>query len=95
MTYRLPQFLLRRLNTRPYFMGSLSYGDERCHACHAENSVWFVDSEIWNAVMDDDGGILCPTCFMIVAEARELVEPNVIWKLVPQAQPPSIPKRRR
>ena len=50
--------------------------DTICQECGGPNPVWLVDNEIWNAVMGDEGGILCPTCFMIKAD-----DGHVIWKV--------------
>ncbi len=46
-----------------------SDGDTKCQKCFGLNPVWYCDSLMWNTVMGNDGGILCPTCFMLKAQA--------------------------
>lgn len=70
MTYQIPRETLDLINRRPFYLEEES-GDSRCHACLGVNPIWWVHpNAVWNEVMDDEGGILCPTCFMIVAQAR-------------------------
>lgn len=37
--------------------------EDFCQQCGKENTTWFADNALWNKVMPDDGGILCPQCF--------------------------------
>lgn len=40
-----------------------SHPEAFCDECHCRNTTWYADNELWNKVMPDDGGILCPQCF--------------------------------
>lgn len=44
-----------------------------CDDCHNFNTVWYADNDLWNKVMPDDGGILCPQCFANRAYKKGLV----------------------
>lgn len=41
---------------------------ERCDDCDLYYSAWYADSDLWNAVIPDRVGMLCPRCFLIRAE---------------------------
>jgi hypothetical protein len=50
-----------------------------CHRCGGPNIVWFAPSPLWNAVMRGQAepyelhdGIVCPTCFGILADEAGL-----------------------
>lgn len=57
-----------------------------CHRCGGPNTAWAAPSPLWNAVMrggtingqDEYDGIVCPTCFALLAEARGVAH---LWKL--------------
>jgi len=57
-----------------------------CHRCGGPNRSWHVPSPLWNAVMrggsingeEEYSGIVCPTCFMVLAEERGVGE---AWRL--------------
>jgi hypothetical protein len=51
-----------------------------CQACGGPNIVWFVANDLWNRVMPDEGGILCPVCFALAAERHGLA---TRWKVEP------------
>ena len=61
-------------------------GDTRCQQCGRANPCWFTDNDLWNLVMfgpdatQDEGGVLCPQCFIARAEARNI---RVVWHLAP------------
>lgn len=52
--------------------------EEICHRCGGANRSWSAPSPLWNAVMRggsingpwEFGEIICPTCFMVLAEER-------------------------
>lgn len=58
-----------------------------CHRCAGPNLPWAAPSPLWNEVMRGDinntdldqwDGIVCPTCFMVLAEEAGIAE---IWRL--------------
>jgi hypothetical protein len=57
-----------------------------CHRCGGPNVAWSAPSPLWNAVMrgesingdDEYDGIVCPTCFALLAEERVDAE---LWRL--------------
>lgn len=58
---------------------------EICQNCHQANPIWFAPNDIWNAVVEEVSGILCPVCFINRAErqgfkctARELRPENAV-----------------
>jgi len=53
-----------------------------CRECGIDNPVWFAPNEVWNAVMGDHTGFLCPRCFIVRAEASGL-RPTA-WILTPE-----------
>jgi hypothetical protein len=52
--------------------------EAHCHRCGGPNITWSAPSPLWNAVMrggsingaDEFDGIVCPTCFAVLAEWR-------------------------
>lgn len=60
--------------------------EHRCHRCGGPNVVWAAPSPLWNAVMrggdiggtDLHDGIVCPTCFAVLAEKVGIAE---LWRL--------------
>jgi hypothetical protein len=61
--------------------------EDTCQQCGGPNIVWFAPNEVWNAVMPDDGGILCPACF-VKAAVRAGVDP-VSWRVTPEPPRPT------
>jgi hypothetical protein len=64
-------------------------GDSKCQQCYGPNPIWFCESRIWNQVVGGDpdqeaGGILCPSCFMVKAEAANLRPAPLapLWEVV-------------
>lgn len=63
--------------------------ESRCSRCGGPNIVWVAPSPLWNAVMrsNDIGnadiydGIVCPTCFAILAEEKNIASG---WRLSPE-----------
>lgn len=65
-----------------------------CDDCQQRYAVWFAPSQIWNFVMggpdakDDPGGMLCPRCFTLRAEAVGVVP--TAWVVQPE-EPYTLP----
>ncbi len=59
-------------------------GDSKCQMCSRPNAVWWVQSEVWNAVMGSEAGILCPSCFIVRANLSGLARRGA-WQLYPPA----------
>lgn len=57
-----------------------------CDECGGPNVVWFAPNTVWNQVMPDSGGILCPVCFIRAAE-RVGIAPSA-WCVSPELRPP-------
>lgn len=49
-----------------------THPEDFCQECKGENISWYADNELWNSVMPDDGGILCPKCFIEKDDAKGL-----------------------
>lgn len=54
-----------------------SDGDTRCQRCGGANPVWRTNNALWNEVIGGNPereapGIVCPTCFMLLAEMRSI-----------------------
>lgn len=61
--------------------------ESECRRCGGPNRVWYAPSPLWNAVMrlggsingaEDFSGIICPTCFVVLAEERGIAS---MWRL--------------
>ena len=50
-------------------------GDQCCQNCGRPNPSWFADNAVWNEVVGDESGVLCPTCFALAAPA------GLVWRL--------------
>jgi hypothetical protein len=67
-------------------VGTPDHPEALCHRCGGPNVVWVAPSPLWNAVMrggsingdDDPAGIVCPTCFAVLAQERGVAE---FWRL--------------
>lgn len=44
--------------------------EDFCDKCKRPNIVWYADNDLWNAVVGDDWSILCPICFVKLAEEK-------------------------
>lgn len=44
--------------------------ESRCQSCGGHNPVWFAPNELWNRVTEDKALIICPVCFIKLAEAK-------------------------
>ena len=55
---------------------------EICQHCHQAYACWFAPNEIWNLVIPDRVGMLCPNCFLNRAEHAAI---NLgCWKIAPE-----------
>lgn len=60
---------------------------ENCQVCGRINPVWFAANEVWNAVIPERVGFICPICFIERAERQGFQCAG--WQLVPEASSPS------
>lgn len=68
-----------------------AHPERRCHRCGGPNAPWAAPSPLWNEVMrggdinnsdlENWHGIICPTCFMMLAEQSGIAE---LWRLYPE-----------
>lgn len=62
-----------------------------CHRCKGPNVIWSAASPLWNEVMrggdinngEEFEGIICPTCFCILAGEREVADQFNLFSLNP------------
>ena len=56
--------------------------EDFCQRCGRSNIVWFAPNNLWNKVVrvNNHPGILCPVCFVELAEALGIRE---VWKVAP------------
>ena len=48
----------------------MSHPEDFCQRCGGKNiKPWFAPSEVWNDVVGEREGILCPQCFVELAQA--------------------------
>ncbi len=65
------------------------YPESMCHRCGGPNRPWSAPSPLWNEVMRGGSingdeiyhGIVCPTCFMVLAEEKGVAD---LWHLHPR-----------
>lgn len=85
------QALVDEATFRPRALGAVqtaTHPEDKCRRCGRPNVVWWVDSPLWNFVMRGDdinaaeryGGIVCPTCFAVLAEQCGAA---TMWRLQP------------
>ena len=61
------------------------HSERICGRCGGPNVVWWAPSPLWNAVMrggdiggtEDFSGVVCPTCFAVLAEVLTVTLPRV------------------
>jgi hypothetical protein len=53
-----------------------------CDDCNHTIPVWFINNDLWNRVIPDRRGMLCPCCFISKAEAAGIECTG--WELVPE-----------
>lgn len=61
--------------------GCSNFSEAICERCGRDNIVWYAPNDVWNRVMPDDGGILCPVCFVQAAEQAGIAP--TVWRLIP------------
>jgi len=56
--------------------------EDSCKKCGRPNIVWFAPNDLWNRYVRDQGepGILCPVCFVKLAEQGGLI---TTWSVAP------------
>jgi hypothetical protein len=67
----------------------MGHPEDICHRCGGPNFTWFAPSPLWNEVMrggdinaaDQFDGIVCPTCFAVMAEEAGIAQ---VWQLSAQ-----------
>jgi hypothetical protein len=47
-----------------------SDGDTICQECSSLNPCWWVEDDVWHQVVGSSAGILCPNCFIVMAESK-------------------------
>lgn len=59
-----------------------AHPEDFCQRCKRPNVVWFAPNHLWNKVVraNNQPGILCPICFVELAEAIGIHE---VWKVAP------------
>lgn len=75
-----------RLWKRPKLAEGEYHPERHCHRCGGPNLPWSAPSPLWNEVMRGGNihgdeifdGIVCPTCFMVLAERYGIAE---LWRL--------------
>lgn len=58
-------------------------GDGRCQQCGGLNPVWYAPNDLWNQIVGGEAGILCPTCFLLIADAHHAHDITV-WQIEPR-----------
>ena len=59
---------------------SLVHPESVCSACGGPNITWTTESELWNKCNGSPNGILCPICFVRLAEKQGF---DKCWRLIP------------
>lgn len=54
-------------------------GDTRCQQCAQPNPVWATAHDLWNSLVGNEGGVLCPRCFMMLS-------PETLWTVTAREQ---------
>lgn len=58
--------------------GTDDHPEHRCDRCRGRNITWYTDSALWNRVARK-WGILCPICFVEIAEEMKIIP--TAWQL--------------
>lgn len=64
----------------------VSKGDTVCQECGMSNPCWNTTNELWNAAWGNEGGVLCPGCFVKLYEIK--TGDLRIWRLEPLPKEP-------
>lgn len=70
------------------FVTRSGHPEDFCERCHRPNVTWFAPSDLWNKAAGDRHDILCPVCFVQLAEAYG-IRPTA-WKVAPEEHEPSL-----
>jgi len=54
-------------------------GDHICQKCGSDNPAWYAENELFNEVNGSPNGVVCPSCFIKMAEAKGI---NIMFKAV-------------
>ena len=66
---------------------AVTHPEDRCGVCGRVNPVWFAPNELWNRLVPERSGVLCPVCFM-------LRDQSVAWFVTPEVcDPQSAPEK--
>jgi hypothetical protein len=57
--------------------------EAHCDRCGGLNITWFADSELWNKATAGRWAILCPLCFVELAQAQGIKPTS--WRICPEA----------
>jgi hypothetical protein len=79
---------------------------DRCMDCGGYSPYWHASNDLWDRVVGDGerqpGGIICPSCFTIRANAKDLPESHLRWiwspeplRMVPDSEVLDAYERRR
>lgn len=60
---------------------AFQHPEDLCGQCGNPNPFWFVANDLWNRVVPERSGILCPTCFI---ERANKIGLDSAWELVPE-----------
>lgn len=44
--------------------------EDFCDKCKGPNITWYAGNDLWNAVTEDEWSVLCPICFVKIAEKK-------------------------
>lgn len=67
-------------------MRDTTHPEATCEACGNTHIVWFVANDLWNRVVGNSQGILCPVCFAKRAEAVGIIP--TAWEIRPEPTEP-------
>lgn len=69
--------------------GSKGHPEDYCHLCGGRNlRAWYVGNELWNKVVGEEITILCPICFVEIAEKKGITP--TAWCLSREGDAPNI-----
>lgn len=57
-----------------------SHPEDYCQQCGGKNVVWSADNDLWNELINNREGIICPQCFQKLADAKGV---SVIFRATP------------
>lgn len=72
--------------------GNTKHPENYCHLCGGKNINWYADNELWNRVVDSPAMIICPICFVKMAEQKN-VKPTS-WRISQEGDAPEVNQLR-